>query len=198
MDDQKGTRLFIMNLKALVSGKPVKVKVKPRLKYREPTQQTGLWASSRIGDGQGSLTCCSPRDYKESDTTEWLKGTELGEDLVLDWTVSYVGVLTSRISEWKHVWVKAVHFKGNYIKTRSLWWIPIWYDWWSYQKRKSGHIYTQREDNMRRLREETTIDKLSRQNEDRSFRKGSQNQPCRHLDFGLPAFRTSRKFISTV
>ena len=42
MDDQKGTRLFIMNLKALVSGKPVKVKVKPRLKYREPTQQTRL------------------------------------------------------------------------------------------------------------------------------------------------------------
>ena len=118
--------------------------------------------------------------------------------LALNWTVFYVGVLTSRISKWKHVGVQAVHFKGNYIKTRSLGWIPTWYDWWSYQKRKSVHIYTQREDNTRRLREETTIDKLSREDEDRSFPKGSQNQPCRRLDSGLPASRTRRKFICTV
>ena len=26
----------------------------------------------RVGDGQGSLACCSPWDCKESDTTEWL------------------------------------------------------------------------------------------------------------------------------
>ena len=26
----------------------------------------------RAGDGQGSLVCCSPRGYKESDTTERL------------------------------------------------------------------------------------------------------------------------------
>ena len=25
-----------------------------------------------IGNGQGSLKCCSPWDHKESDTTEWL------------------------------------------------------------------------------------------------------------------------------
>ena len=25
-----------------------------------------------VGDGQGSLACCHPWDYKESDTTEWL------------------------------------------------------------------------------------------------------------------------------
>ena len=25
-----------------------------------------------VGDGQGSLACCSPCDRKESDTTEWL------------------------------------------------------------------------------------------------------------------------------
>ena len=25
-----------------------------------------------VGDGQGSLACCSPWDHKESDTTEWL------------------------------------------------------------------------------------------------------------------------------
>ena len=30
-----------------------------------------------VGDGQGSLACCSPWGRKESDTTEWLKWTEL-------------------------------------------------------------------------------------------------------------------------
>ena len=25
-----------------------------------------------VGDGQGSLVCCSPWDYKELDMTEWL------------------------------------------------------------------------------------------------------------------------------
>lgn len=55
-----------------------------------------------------------------------------------------------------------------------------------------------RQTNTRRLREETTNDKLSREDEDRSFPKGSQNQPCRCLDFGLPASKTRRKFISTV
>ena len=27
-----------------------------------------------VGDGQGSLECCSPQDHKESDRTERLKG----------------------------------------------------------------------------------------------------------------------------
>ena len=30
-----------------------------------------------VGDGQGSLACCSPWGHKESDTTEWLNWTEL-------------------------------------------------------------------------------------------------------------------------
>ena len=30
-----------------------------------------------VGDGQGSLVCCSPWGRKESDTTEWLNWTEL-------------------------------------------------------------------------------------------------------------------------
>ena len=30
-----------------------------------------------VGDGQGSLACCSPRGHKESDTTEWLNWTDL-------------------------------------------------------------------------------------------------------------------------
>ena len=28
-----------------------------------------------VGDGQGSLACCSPRGHKEADTTEWLNWT---------------------------------------------------------------------------------------------------------------------------
>ena len=30
-----------------------------------------------VGDGQGSLVCCSPWGHKESDMTEQLNGTEL-------------------------------------------------------------------------------------------------------------------------
>ena len=30
-----------------------------------------------VGDGQGSLACCSPWGHKESDTTERLNSTEL-------------------------------------------------------------------------------------------------------------------------
>jgi len=31
----------------------------------------------RVGDGQGSLACCSPWGHRESDRTEWLSWTEL-------------------------------------------------------------------------------------------------------------------------
>ena len=37
----------------------------------------------RVGDGQGSLACCSPWGLKESDTTEWLNWTELIELVML-------------------------------------------------------------------------------------------------------------------
>ena len=33
-----------------------------------------------VGDGQGSLVCCSPWCHKELDTTEWLNWTELTEN----------------------------------------------------------------------------------------------------------------------
>ena len=32
-----------------------------------------------VGDGQGGLVCCSPWGHEESDTTEWLKWTELSQ-----------------------------------------------------------------------------------------------------------------------
>ena len=34
-----------------------------------------------VGDGQGSLACCSPWGCKESDTIEWLNWTDCGENL---------------------------------------------------------------------------------------------------------------------
>ena len=42
-----------------------------------PTQWTWVWESSRVGDRQGSLVCCSPWGHKESDMTEQLNWTEL-------------------------------------------------------------------------------------------------------------------------
>ena len=42
----------------------------PRLDVHEFEQAPG------VGDGQGSLACCSPWGRKESDTTERLNGTE--------------------------------------------------------------------------------------------------------------------------
>ena len=36
----------------------------------------GFEQASGVGDGQGSLVCCSPWGRKESDTTEWLNWTE--------------------------------------------------------------------------------------------------------------------------
>ena len=40
------------------------------------TRRTLVWASSGVGDGQGSLACCSPWGCKESDTTEQWNWTE--------------------------------------------------------------------------------------------------------------------------
>ena len=33
--------------------------------------------AQRVGDGQGSLVCCSPWVHKELDTTEWLNWTDI-------------------------------------------------------------------------------------------------------------------------
>ena len=41
-----------------------------RLNVHEYEQDSG------VGDGQGSLSCCSPWGHKESDVTEWLNWTE--------------------------------------------------------------------------------------------------------------------------
>ena len=48
------------------------------------TRWTRVWADSGVGDGQGSLVCCSPWSCKESDTTErlnWLRCLTSGKFL---------------------------------------------------------------------------------------------------------------------
>ena len=40
-------------------------------------QWTWVWTTPGVGDGQGSLACCSPWGRKESDMTEQLNWTEL-------------------------------------------------------------------------------------------------------------------------
>ena len=40
-------------------------------------QWTWVWVNSGSGDGQGGLACCDSWGRKESDTTDWLKWTEL-------------------------------------------------------------------------------------------------------------------------
>ena len=42
----------------------------------EPTRWTWVWATPRVGDGQGSLQRCSPWGRKELDMTEQLNWTE--------------------------------------------------------------------------------------------------------------------------
>ena len=36
-----------------------------------------------VGDGQGSLSCCNPWVYKESDITEWLYWTDISSELLI-------------------------------------------------------------------------------------------------------------------
>ena len=60
-----------------------------------------------IGDGQGSLACCSPWDCTESDMTEWLKWTEL------NWTTISLRLLLC-------LWMWNIFF----------WWVPTYFCWW--------------------------------------------------------------------
>ena len=42
-----------------------------------PIRWTWVWAIPGVGDGQGSLVCCSPWSHKESDRTEPLNWTDM-------------------------------------------------------------------------------------------------------------------------
>ena len=50
------------------------------------TQWTWIWLSPRVGDGQGSLACCSPRGCKESDMTDQLNWTVLNLFPIISFT----------------------------------------------------------------------------------------------------------------
>ena len=52
--------------------------------------------ASGIGDGQGSLACCSSRGCKESDTTEWLNWTEVLNNGKSHWNI-HQGLLHSSV-----------------------------------------------------------------------------------------------------
>ena len=54
-----------------------------RLNKREFEQALG------VGDGQGSLACCSPWGHKESDMTEQLNWTKLNLNKGLSWWLSW-------------------------------------------------------------------------------------------------------------
>ena len=54
----------------------------------------------QVGDGQGSLVCCSPWSHKESDMTEWLNWTELNLQCRRPGFDSCVGKISWR-KEWQ-------------------------------------------------------------------------------------------------
>ena len=93
-----------------------------------PTQWTWVWVNSRIGDRQRSLACCSSRDHKESDMTEWLNWTDTVKsfgivnkaetDVCLEISRFFddptdVGILISGFSAFSksslHIWKFMVH-----------------------------------------------------------------------------------------
>ena len=63
-----------------------------------------------VGDGQGSLACCSSWGHKESDTTEWLSWTD-GADATVNQMVFWgamQGVFSSLVQNWVLSWAKLV------------------------------------------------------------------------------------------
>ena len=55
----------------------------------------------RVGDGQGSLVCCSPWGYKESDTTEQLKWTD-GNSMFKFWGIFIL--FSQQLHYWRRQW----------------------------------------------------------------------------------------------
>ena len=77
-----------------------------------PTQWTWVWASSRIGDGQGSLACCSP----------W--GHRGGHDWVTELNCGYLGwcKIMHRIFDWVGCWCpEQPHYQGSTRFTIGIW-----------------------------------------------------------------------------
>ena len=96
-----------------------------------------------IGDGQGSLVCCSPWAHKESDTAEWLNWISILLSLIIDqkqgpYSCSLLLLLTlqSLGAQEKYIeWVKGFFFGGGdmfalWERMRRFFVIPfLWTDW---------------------------------------------------------------------
>ena len=63
-----------------------------------------------VGDGQRSLVCCSPWDYKESDTTEWLNWRLNILKSILNTLINKISVLP-----FHHEFQKALKNLGQFI-----------------------------------------------------------------------------------
>ena len=55
--------------------------------HHQPDGQE-LGQVSGVGDGQGSLVCCSPWGCKDLDTTEWLNWTRVSREKILSISLS--------------------------------------------------------------------------------------------------------------
>ena len=71
-NQQRGSTLLPLILGPKLSGK---ASVWPKAGF---SSMISLYLKYRVGDGQGSLACCSPWGHKELDTTEWLNWTTQG------------------------------------------------------------------------------------------------------------------------
>ena len=65
---------------------------------------------SGVGDGQGSLECCSPWGHKESDMTEWLSRTEIGTAATMESSM----VFAQKSKNWMP-YEPAIPFLGIYL-----------------------------------------------------------------------------------
>jgi len=57
-----------------------------------------FWVSSGVGNGQGSLACCSPWDHKVSDITERLYWTEI--NIYVFWYTNHKKILGDSLFPW--------------------------------------------------------------------------------------------------
>ena len=78
--------------------------------------------ASGVGDGQGSLACCSPWGCKESDSTEWLNWDPQVQPSTHPWLPKCCQ------PSWKHgefSWGSCSHFPQNDLK-KLVWEDPQW------------------------------------------------------------------------
>ena len=57
-----------------------------------------------VGDGQGSLACCSPWGRKESDMTEWLNWMIRWKDWCWSWSSNTLAAWWEELTHWKKLW----------------------------------------------------------------------------------------------